>query len=245
MTCLTTWLIFYGGRCDLRRVAPVDASGEAALARGRMVGEPAAGSSLATIPVGALPHGIWPSGDGSRVYVGLENGDGVTAIDTLSNKVIADIPIGQTTQALVYVPNAVTGGNGTANLMPLGVSGITARLHLEAAAGSLPNAQASVAVNSLGQLDLVEVAAENLTPTSQYQLNLTGSGDASGKIEPLAVFMTQPDGSAIVQAIGPLKTLAGEAGASPSERQFLTVTPANNPSEVVLRQAGASSKGHE
>ena len=101
-----------------------------------------------------------------------------------------------------------------------------------------------MAVNSLGQLDLVEVAAENLTPTSQYQLNLTESGDASGKIEPLAVFMTQPDGSAIVQAIGPLKTLAAEAGTSPSERQFLTVTPANNPSQVVLRQASDSSKGH-
>jgi hypothetical protein len=37
-------------------------------------------SQVATIPVGALPHGIWPSGDGNRVYVGLENGDGVTVI---------------------------------------------------------------------------------------------------------------------------------------------------------------------
>ena len=30
---------------------------------------------VATIPVGKLPHGIWPSGDGTRVYVGLENED--------------------------------------------------------------------------------------------------------------------------------------------------------------------------
>ena len=74
--------------------------------------------------------------------------------------------------------------------MPLGIAGNTARLHLEAAEGSLPNAQASVAVNSLGQLDLLQVAAENLTPTSQYQLNLTESGDASGKLEALAVFTT-------------------------------------------------------
>jgi DNA-binding transcriptional MerR regulator len=42
-------------------------------------------SQVATIPVGALPHGLWPSGDGTRIYVGLENGDGVTAIDTLTN----------------------------------------------------------------------------------------------------------------------------------------------------------------
>ena len=111
----------------------------------------------------------------------------------------------------------------------------------------MPNAQASVAVNSLGQLDLLQVAAENLTPTSQYQLNLTESGDASGKLEPLAVFTTQPDGSAIVQAIGPLKTLAAEAGTSATgpSRQFLIVTQYNNPSQVVLRQTGDSSKGQD
>ena len=33
-------------------------------------------SQVATIPVGKLPHGIWPSGDGTRIYVGLENADG-------------------------------------------------------------------------------------------------------------------------------------------------------------------------
>ena len=36
-------------------------------------------AQVATILVGALPHGIWPSGDGLRVYVGLENGDAATA----------------------------------------------------------------------------------------------------------------------------------------------------------------------
>jgi YVTN family beta-propeller protein len=202
---------------------------------------------MATIPVGNLPHGIWPSGDGSRVYVALENGEMAVAIDTLSNKVIADIPIGQTTQALVYVPNAVTAGNGTANLMPLGTSGNTAHLHLAAAGSASPKAQASVAVNSLGLLDLVEVAAENLTPASQYQLNLAERGDTSEKLEPLAVFTTQPDGSAIVQAIGPLKTLAAEAGTSAgdSSRQYLTVTPASNPSQIVLRQASDSGQGHD
>ena len=68
------------------------------------------------IPVGSLPHGLWPSGDGSRVYVALENGGMAAAIDTVSNKVIATIPIGQTTQALVYVPGAVASGSGTATL---------------------------------------------------------------------------------------------------------------------------------
>jgi YVTN family beta-propeller protein len=69
-------------------------------------------SKIATIPVGKLPHGIWPSGDGTLVYVGLENEDRLVAIDTLTNKVIASTPIGQAGQAITYVPNAVSKGYG-------------------------------------------------------------------------------------------------------------------------------------
>src|ERR1700748_1055091 len=50
---------------------------------------------VATIPTGKLPHGIWPSGDGRRVYVGLENEDKVAAIDTLKNEGIATSPTGR------------------------------------------------------------------------------------------------------------------------------------------------------
>src|ERR1700681_4712295 len=80
---------------------------------------------VATIPVGNLPHGGWPSGDGSRIYVGLENADALAAIDTLTNKVIATIPIGQAPQAVNYVPNAVLEGDGTNGLQPLGLAGQT------------------------------------------------------------------------------------------------------------------------
>jgi YVTN family beta-propeller protein len=102
---------------------------------------------VATIPVGKLPHGIWPSGDGTRVYVGLENEDKVAAIDTLKNEVIATSPIGQAPQALVYVADAVPAvsdtensamtrmmvvreGLGTNNLQPLGIAGQSAELWL-------------------------------------------------------------------------------------------------------------------
>src|ERR1700748_1884933 len=84
---------------------------------------------VVSIPTGQLPHGIWPSGDGSRVYVALENGEQCAAIDTVANKVIANIPIGQTTQALVYVPNAVPSGSGSENLTPLGTAAKRERLH--------------------------------------------------------------------------------------------------------------------
>jgi hypothetical protein len=49
---------------------------------------------VATIPTGELPHGIWPSGDGTHIYVALENGAGINAINTLTNEVEARIPGG-------------------------------------------------------------------------------------------------------------------------------------------------------
>ena len=198
---------------------------------------------VATIPVGELPHGIWPSGDGSRVYVALENGEHCVAIDTVTNKVIASIPIGQTTQALVYVPNALPSGSGSENLMPLGVAANTARLHLEAASTELPEAQASVAVNSLGLLDLVQIAAKGLAPKASYQVYLADSNKSPfDKLEPLAVLKTNPDGAGIVQAIGPLKVLAAnDPNASSTAQRFVVVTDIKDSSQVVLRQASVSS----
>ena len=195
---------------------------------------------IAIIPVGNLPHGIWPSGDGARVYVALENGEQTTVIDTVKNQVIANIPIGQTTQALVYVPGAVPNGAGTDNLSALGEAGNTARLHLEAAGGTLPHAQASVAVNSLGLLDLVQIAGTGLMPSSLYQVYLAESDHAPfGKLEALAILKTNPDGAGIVQTIGPLKVLAKNSTATSALRRFLIVTEKSDATRVVLRQSSA------
>jgi YVTN family beta-propeller protein len=204
----------------------------------------AAPELVATIPVGDLPHGLWPSGDGSRVYVAFENGGAAAAIDTLTNKVIGNIPIGQTTQALVYVPNAVPDGAGTENLASLGEAANSTRLRLEPGGTALPSARASAAVNSLGLLDLVEVAASGLVPKSQYQVYLAEFDHAPfGKLEPLALLKTNPDGAGIVQAIGPLKThVSGSAAVtSVASQRFLIVTDLKDPSQVVLRQASVSS----
>jgi YVTN family beta-propeller protein len=197
---------------------------------------------VATIPVGELPHGIWPSGDGSRVYVALENGEHCVAIDTVTNKVIASIPIGQTTQALVYVPNAVPSGSGSENLMPLGAAANTAVLHLEPAGTAFPEARASVAVNSLGLLDLIQIAAKGLSPRTQYQIYLAESNESPfGKLEPIAVIKTNPDGAGIVQTIGPLKALAPNDPSSTSQR-FLIITDIKDSSQVVLRQTKSGTE---
>lgn len=92
---------------------------------------------VAMIPTGTLPHGLWPSGDGTRMYVGLENADAAAAIDTLENKVIATIALGQAPQGVVYVPNAVPQGDGTQNLRPLGAAAKSVQLTLAAQDGKV------------------------------------------------------------------------------------------------------------
>ena len=126
---------------------------------------------VATIPVGKLPHGVWPSGDGTRVYVGLENDDKMAGIDTLTNKVIASVPIGQAPQAVAYVPNAVPDGPGTDNLMPLGLAGQAVHITM-AAPGAKTDAPAptSVALYDQGLAQVLEAAVSGLQPKQPYVL---------------------------------------------------------------------------
>jgi YVTN family beta-propeller protein len=198
---------------------------------------------VATIPVGNLPHGIWPSGDGSRIYVALENDVAAAVIDTLTNKVIANVPIGQTSQALVYVPNAVPNGAGMENLVPLAEAGNTAGLQLEGVGPTAPGALGWAAINSLGLLDLLQIAAKGLVPKTQYQVYLAESDhEPFGKLLPLAVMNTNPDGAGIVQTIGPLKALAAGQSISASERRYLIITELKDSTKVVLRQAGVTGR---
>ena len=165
---------------------------------------------VATIPVGKLPHGVWPSGDGSRIYVGLENADALTAIDTLTNTVIATTPIGQAPQAINYVPNAVSEGDGTQGLQPLGVAGEAAHLSLVPAerskmiAGASPS---SVSLFDQGLLQVLQVSATGLAPKTSYVLALAEHPTGEGALEPISTFMTNPAGSAIVNTVGPIRQI--------------------------------------
>ncbi|MET0969605.1 MAG: YncE family protein [Tardiphaga sp.] len=178
---------------------------------------------VATIPVGNLPHGVWPSGDGNRIYVGLENADALTAIDTHTNKVIATIPVGQAPQAINYVPNAVPeGAAGTDNLQPLGVAGQTAHLALaapRAKAGETP--PTSVSLFDQGLIQVFQASATGLVPKKPYIVGLSEHRDGHGTIQPLAAFMTNPAGSAIVNAAGPIRQLV--LSDAKAERRYLVI----------------------
>jgi YVTN family beta-propeller protein len=160
----------------------------------------------ASIPTGDLPHGLWGSDDGNRVYVGLENQDAVAAIDTHTNTVLTTIPVGQQPQALVYVPDAVPTGDGTSNLLPLGDAGKASHLTMEASDRTKPLAHATVSVNELGTLDLLEAAVSGLKPGHTFTLLLVASRVAPfGHKEALVTFKTNVSGVQVVQAIAPLR----------------------------------------
>jgi len=181
---------------------------------------------VATIAVGKLPHGVWPSGDGTRVYVGLENDDRLLAIDTLGNTVLASIPIGQAPQAVVYVPGAVPEGAGTDGLQSLGVAGKA--IHLVMApkgfdAKSGAKAPTSVALFEQGLIQVLQASVTGLEPKQEYVLAFAKNADGVGELEPLARFTTNPAGSAIVDASGPIRQIVQTGAELP--RRYLVIAP--------------------
>ncbi|TMD64030.1 MAG: hypothetical protein E6I84_14520, partial [Chloroflexi bacterium] len=179
-------------------------------------------SKVATIPVGKLPHGIWPSGDGTRVYVGLENEDRLAAIDTLTNKVVATVPIGQAAQAINYVPNAVPEGAGMQGLQALGVAGQATHLTLvPAGKAKAKEAPTSVTLFDQGLTQVLQASVSGLEPKQPYVLALAQRADGGGTLQPLAAFTTNPAGSAIVNALGPIRQIV--QGEDKVERRYLVI----------------------
>jgi YVTN family beta-propeller protein len=190
---------------------------------------------VTTIPTGDLPHGIWGSQDGTRVYVGLENQDAVTAIDTLKNSVLATIPIGQQPQALVYVPGAVPEGDGTANLIPLGDAGKAAHLTMVPPQGNVSSAHATVSVNNLGALDLLQAAVSGLKPGQKYTLWLVESRTPPfGQKEALVTFQANLAGAQVAQTIGPLHKILTSANEKAVQQRFLLLTPADSDGPTLI-----------
>ncbi|MGQ2934068.1 YncE family protein [Sphingopyxis sp.] len=186
---------------------------------------------VATVPVGALPHGLWPSGDGSRIYVGLENGDGVAVIDTVTNRLLTTIPIGQGPQGVAYVPGAVPSGDGMTNLVPLEKANGKVQLTLSG------QGQSQVTLFDQGQVQILQAAVAGLPPKQPFTLGLAANPDGTGAVQPLAKFMTNPAGAAIVNAVGPIRQIVTDA--TPAQRRYLVIRVGDPdaPGAVVQRQA--------
>lgn len=168
-------------------------------------------SLVATIPTGALPHGIWTSDDSSRIFVGLENGDGVEVIDPAFNRVVAHMGGGQAPQALVYLSNVAAAGSKD-NLVDR-VNQDSKPLVLKGVQGQ---GRGLLVARQLGVVDSLEVTVFKLKPNTDYSVYL-GANQAGS-------LRTDAKGVANGTMIGPVRTFAevSTAQAAPkSERVFV------------------------
>lgn len=163
---------------------------------------------LATIAVGANPHGIWPAGDGSRVYVGLENGDSAVAVLTATNRVLGKIKVGQAPMALMYVPDAVP--SGVASAANLGQQLIDQATVIRNLRPPTPGpAAGTMNLRSEGLVDLATFNLRALAPNTDYDIYLTNSTQAPyARAYPLTTVHTDAKGGAMGQALGPVQRIA-------------------------------------
>jgi YVTN family beta-propeller protein len=190
----------------------------------------------AVIPVGKLPHGLWPSGDGTRIYVGLENDDALAVIDTATNEVVANIPVGQAPQAIAYVPNAAPDPDDRQNLESLGLAGQVANIQLAPKDDQSHKPATSVSLFDQGLTQVLQASVTGLEPKQKYVLALAEAPDGKGSLQSLAAFMTNPAGAAIVNAVGPIRQIVQDPAAT--ERRYLVIAKgdASNMGEAVQLQ---------
>jgi hypothetical protein len=155
------------------------------------------------------------------MYVGIENGDAVSAIDTKLQQVVATIPTGQAAQAVVYVPNAVPRGDDRSNLQPLGVAAMAT--HLKLSAPGAADDATSVALFDQGLTQVLQAAVTGLAPKAAYVLALADNPQGNPPLEELAAFSTNPAGAAVVDAVGPIRQVV--APDALSLRRYLVIAP--------------------
>lgn len=158
-----------------------------------------------TINVGSLPHGLWPSPDGKRLYIGLEYGDQVQLIDLTRMKLTHTIKIGQSPQALVYAENAVPDRKSRAGLTPLNDTSATEVINLNAI-NKAEKSKGRLAVRPIGLADLVEQIFSYLKPGISYTLALSKSASPPFKADyEINTFTTDAQGKYNGQSTGLVK----------------------------------------
>ncbi len=75
-----------------------------------------------------------------------------------------------------------------------------------------------------GLLQVLEASVTGLEPRQRYVLALAQRADGGGPYDPLANFMTNPAGSAIVNALGPIRQIV--QGEADIPRRYLVILPA-------------------
>ena len=159
-----------------------------------------------SIAVGALPHGLWPSADGKLLYVGLEYGDAVQYINTETMMVSSSEKIGQSPQALVYAPDAVSDEKNTVGLTKLDDTSSTIIMVLKSVEKQ-KTAIGRLAFRPIGLTDLVEQIFTLLSPNTSYTLAFSKSKNAPYKVDyEINSFTTDATGKYNGQSTGIVKS---------------------------------------
>ena len=139
---------------------------------------------------GAEPHGLWPSPDNTRVYVVLQKAAAVDVIDTTTRRVIATLHVGEGSQALVYVADAVPQGAGMQGLTRQGLDKriMNLKTPVRGTAG-----MAEVSINGADGLDQIDVAAAKLPPGALFTVYGVLASDTRIKV-PLMDITATPEG---------------------------------------------------
>jgi DNA-binding beta-propeller fold protein YncE len=174
-----------------------------------------------TISVGGLPHGIWSSADGKRMYIGLEYGDMVQGINLETMTASNPVQIGQSPQALVYADNAVSDPNNHEGLVPLNDKTITQIVNLTGV-GRVGSSIGRLAIRSIGLTDLIEQIFTGLKPNTSYTLGLTRSDKMPYHPDyELNSFITDGTGKYLGQSTGLIKSIGGTDDNSSYDHIFL------------------------
>ncbi len=118
--------------------------------------------------------------------------------------------------------------------MALGVAGQVAQLVLGPAGGT-PATRVSLFDQGLTQV--LQAAVTGLEARKPYVLALSSDPRGAAELEPLAGFMTNPAGAAIVNAVGPIRQIVQSSG--PTPRRYLVIaagTPASIGAPVQVQQ---------
>ena len=85
---------------------------------------------------------------------------------------------------------------------------------------------------------MLQASVTGLAPKHAYYIALAASSDGHGTLQPLASFMTNPAGAAIVDSVGPIRQVVESSGSQ--QRRFLVVvegTPGQAGSVVQVQPA--------
>ena len=118
------------------------------------------------------------------------------------------------------MPAAVPSGEGLGNLQPSGAAAQSTQLRLSPPGGK-PATQ--VTLFNQGLVQVLQAAVTGLEPKKPYVLALATQPDGSGKLEPIASFMTNPAGAAIVNTVGPIRQVVEIS--TPETRRYLVIAP--------------------